>query len=93
MGDAISILYTHRLEEKELLERHNIIKDAKQKNDGVILNDFINKKVHPKFQSKLVCLIENYTDDVISSLISENEQLYREGFNACLDIIFNSRNS
>ena len=45
MGDAISILYTHRLEEKELLERHNIIKDAKQKNDGVILNDFINKKV------------------------------------------------
>lgn len=93
MPDAIAILFEERLNSKEQKDKQDLIKVTKRRNESKILHDFIEKRINPKYKDKLVTLIENYTDALIDSLVEKNETLYRSGFNACLDIILNSKDS
>ena len=93
MPDAIAILFEERLNSKEQKDKQDLIKVTKRRNENKILHDFIEKRINPKYKDKLVTLIENYTDALIDSLVEKNETLYRSGFNACLDIILNSKDS
>ena len=89
-NDLISVLYGEYEENKKLNNTYEKLKKEKQKNDSIELYKFIHKRVSPKMQKKLICLIEKYTGDIIDSMFESNEILYRKGFNDCLRIIFNS---
>ena len=93
MGDPISVLYDKRVEDESLERRSKLMQEVDRENDKIKLNDFIKKKVHPKFQKRLLFLIDEYADNLVYSVDDRNERIYRTGFNDCLDLIFNLKST
>ena len=91
MKDAISILFNKKIEEKELEKKATSIMEVKTKNNSIELENFIKQKIQPKLQRKLMFLIEEHDDNLITSITDKEETLYRAGFTDCLELVFNSK--